>query len=204
MEMLCGLISFPDFSKTMKDTYLISNIQHPINNKKKPSLNIGYSWRRQAGFTLIELLIVIAIIGVLAGGLLLILNPIGQIQKANDAKRKSDLSQLQKALEQYYSDAGKYPVNTATYQITGAPWGGSWSTYTSVIPKDPSSQKNYVYITDAAQQSYWLYASLDNIKDPQVCNNGAACTNATANGVGTACGSNNICNYGVSSSNTTP
>lgn len=51
------------------------------------------------GFTLVELLIVIAIIGLLASGLMMILNPVAQIQKANDARRKSDLGQVQKALE---------------------------------------------------------------------------------------------------------
>ena len=44
------------------------------------------------GFTLLELLIVISLIGVIAAGLLAVLNPMEQISKANDAKRKTDLS----------------------------------------------------------------------------------------------------------------
>jgi type II secretion system protein G len=155
-----------------------------------------------SGFTLIELLIVIAIIGILASGLLIVLNPVRQIQKANDAKRKSDLGQVQKALEQYYNDNGKYPVSTSGYQITGVTWGSPWSNYMQTLPKDPSSSKNYVYVADSIQQTYWLYTSLDNTSDPQLCSSGSPCANATVNNVGASCGG--TCNYGVSSSNTTP
>lgn len=159
---------------------------------------------RKDGFTLVELLIVITVIGILAGGLIVILNPIGQIQKANDAKRKSDLSQIQKVLEQYYNDKGKYPANTPAFQIDGVTWGGSWTGYIPVVPKDPSASKNYVYIADPTQQSYWLYANLDTKSDPQLCAGGSACPNAVANGVADSCGRNKVCDYGVSSSNTKP
>lgn len=156
------------------------------------------------GFTLVELLIVIAIIGLLASGLMMILNPVAQIQKANDARRKSDLGQVQKALEQYYNDNGKYPTNTATYQITGTAWGSPWGTYIQTLPADPTSAKQYVYVTDSTQQTYWLYTSLDNKKDPQLCGTGGTvCPNA-AGLTGSPCGIGAICNYGVSSSNTKP
>lgn len=171
------------------------------NKSTKASQHTGDSYR-QAGFTLVELLIVIGIIGILVSGVVFALNPVGQLQKANDAKRKADLGQLQKALEQYYNDNGKYPTNTATYQISGANWGSSWGNYIQTVPKDPSSAKKYVYVTNGTQQAYWLYTSLDSINDPQLCNSGSACTNATANSVGTACGG--TCNFGVTSSNTTP
>jgi type II secretory pathway pseudopilin PulG len=42
------------------------------------------------------------------------LDPISQFQKSSDARKKSDLSQIQKALEVYYEDAGRYPANPDT------------------------------------------------------------------------------------------
>lgn len=59
------------------------------------------------GFTLVELLVTIAIIGLLATIAFVSLNRARV--KARDAKRLSDLRQLQSALELYFSDNGKYP-----------------------------------------------------------------------------------------------
>jgi len=61
----------------------------------------------EKGFTLIELLIVIVIIGVLAT--LLMTNFVGVRQRGRDAQRKSDLRQIQAALELYRADVGQYP-----------------------------------------------------------------------------------------------
>ena len=150
----------------------------------------------RAGFTLIELLITIAIVGVLAVGLVTVLNPFSQIQKAQDAKRKSDLSQIQKALEIYYQDRGEYPEVTASgYKIKrdGNPveWGSEWLPYMSILPKDPSSSKQYLYKSTA--QTYYIYASLDKgTNNPGHVPGGAAC------------GSGITCNYGVSSPNVSP
>jgi len=59
------------------------------------------------GFTLIELLVVIVIIGILAT---LATVTLGSARgKARDARRVSDVKQIQTALELYYNDAGGYP-----------------------------------------------------------------------------------------------
>ncbi len=160
------------------------------------------------GFTLIELVIVIAIISVLSIFVLSTLDPISQFQKANDGRRKSDLSQVQKALETYYQDNGRYPDNPAAgdYRIkdlsgNAVDWGQDWSPYMIPLPKDPNSSKNYVYYAGSDGQSYYIYASLDRgAKDPQACNNGAVCANVPAVA---SCG-NSVCNYGVSSPNVSP
>ena len=59
------------------------------------------------GFTLIELLVVIAIIGILSSVVLASLNTARA--KARDAKRLSDMHQMQIALEFYYDFFGRYP-----------------------------------------------------------------------------------------------
>ena len=64
--------------------------------------------KNQRGFSLIELLVVIVIIILLAGISIIALN--GQRAKARDAKRISDIKQVQTALEFYYSDEGEYPI----------------------------------------------------------------------------------------------
>lgn len=55
----------------------------------------------QKGFTLIELLIVIAIIGVLAGGIIVVIDPIDKINSANDSRVQGDIASIGKASEAY-------------------------------------------------------------------------------------------------------
>lgn len=63
------------------------------------------------GFTLIELLVVIAIIGLLSTLSILALNTARA--RARDAKRISDVKQIQTALEMYYNDTSDYPSTTS-------------------------------------------------------------------------------------------
>ena len=58
----------------------------------------GANLIRQKGFTLIELLIVIAIIGVLAGAVLLVINPAQLLAEGRDSQRLQDLDAVNKAL----------------------------------------------------------------------------------------------------------
>lgn len=172
----------------------------------------------QKGFTLIELILVVAILAILTGLLLTIVNPVAQFRKANDTRRKSDLAQLQRALEQYYQDHGQYPkysTQSPLYEIVdfsnvdknplpGITWGNAWQPYMNFLPKDPDPTRRYIYVTDASFQTYWIYASLEQgSADPQACNKGFACSNVPSS---TYCGNSasDVCNYGVSSTNTTP
>ncbi len=68
--------------------------------------------QHKKGFTLIELLVVIAIIGILSAIGLVSLN--GAREKARDAQRKSDVSQIRTALILYFDDnSSQYPVVVA-------------------------------------------------------------------------------------------
>ncbi|OGK36862.1 hypothetical protein A3F03_00745 [Candidatus Roizmanbacteria bacterium RIFCSPHIGHO2_12_FULL_41_11] len=147
----------------------------------------------------------------MAAGLTYLIDPLGQIQKANDAKRKSDLEQLQRTLETYYNDNGKYPDTTGStvspyYRLypssVSYDWDSTWTAYNTKLPKDPSSTRNYVYYSTG--QSYWIYASLQRSSDPQACSGGAACSSLNGMGFPSATSCGQTCNYGVSSPNTSP
>ena len=167
-------------------------------------------FRKSNGFTLVELLVVIGIIGILVAAALLVLNPIAQFQKANDAKRKGDLAQIQRALEIYYHDLGKYPQSSSDYKIiynaNTASWGSNlFMPYMNSLPQDPTPGRTYVYFSTPSNnpQSYYLYASLERDNDPQLCNKGSACSSLANNGIPSlSCGK--TCNFGVSSSNVNP
>jgi len=135
------------------------------------------------GFTLIELLIVIAIIGVLAT--LLMVNFVGVRQRARDAQRKSDLRQLQSALEIYRSDNGSYPIADSISGLGNCParvgictgvaacFGNPTcsSVYMQNMPTDPSGSSyynngNYIY-QGTSNGTYILGACLENSGDGQ-------------------------------------
>lgn len=65
---------------------------------------------RITGFTLIELLVVVAIVGVLAS--VILSNLTTARAKGRDARRLSDMKQIQIALELYFSNNIVYPGNT--------------------------------------------------------------------------------------------
>ena len=142
---------------------------------------------------MIELLLIIAIIGVLAGTVIVFINPAVQFQRANDARRKSDLSEIQKALEVYYNDNNSYPV------ATDVSFGSAWDPYMGLVPQDPKpSGRNYVYVQVDAN-TYRMYASLERPTDTPSC--GVQCPSAPAP---PACGVGTGCNFGITSPNTSP
>lgn len=172
---------------------------------------------KSKGFTLVELIVIMGVIGVMAGSTVAILNPVGQFQKQRDGQRKSDLAQIQRGLETYYNDYGRYPAGSPlganSYIVDNGnhDWGTAWSPYITLLPKDPSSNQKYRYFVSANGQMYWIYAHLERTSDPQVCVAGGttACIGANSvvsNLVTYPCGDSaaQVCNYGVSSPNASP
>lgn len=128
------------------------------------------------GFTLMELLIVIALIAILVIAALTLLNPLKQIQKSWDGKRKTELGQLRKVLEDWYNDKNCYPKpdqicykdKTQTIcPICGRQSGSpSFSPYLPSLPCDPQSPgKEYLYQVEDADcpSSYKIYAILSEL-----------------------------------------
>ncbi|MDO8452910.1 MAG: type II secretion system protein [bacterium] len=67
------------------------------------------------GFTLIELLIVIAVIGILMTAVLSAINPVEQLRKGTDTRKRSDAAEFLTALERYYTTFQCY-----SWQMTAA------------------------------------------------------------------------------------
>jgi general secretion pathway protein G len=92
------------------------------------------------GFTLIELLVVISIIGVLSGVVLVAMA--GFREKARDARRQSDITQIIKALELYYAENGQYPSSGGT----GSVWPNTgWSNSRDAVWDSPTLTNSLGY-----------------------------------------------------------
>lgn len=122
------------------------------------------------GFTLIELLVVIAIIGLLSSVVLASLNTARS--RANDAKRLSDIRQVQRALELFATDNnGRYPDTGSVWRSQCPSWGGHAQqsvipglvpTYMSQLPADPqmntaASTCCYMYISNGVEYGFMDY-----------------------------------------------
>jgi len=111
------------------------------------------------GFTLLEILLVVGIISILAGIVIVAINPSKQIAMARNTERKSDLKQINSALQQYYIDNREYPDGLTDELVEICDTGDMASssvpedhcaeglvnlsvlvpTYITAIPKDPQA-----------------------------------------------------------------
>lgn len=98
-------------------------------------------------------------------------------RKSRDAKRKSDLSQIARALQVFNEDFGRYPVGVdgeiigCGEPLEGCAWGEVFSAYSggveqlymSKLPEDPKANFSYFYESDG--ESFSLYAVIENDED---------------------------------------
>lgn len=135
----------------------------------------------QKGFTLIELLVVIAIIGVLSSVILASLNTART--KSRDAKRISDLRQLQVALEFHFDDTGTYPDTSDEWWGTCSAYGSHDDTgangwvpdlapnFLPVLPRDPNEFGTtgcYIYRSDGADYKVIAHGTMEALPCPPV------------------------------------
>jgi len=122
-------------------------------------------------FTLMEITIVLAILILITTALFVFFNPMKEIQRGQDTKRKKELNIMRKTYEDYYTDHNCYPQPTAvcykdqdqTYCPICGDKGGNLPPYLSALPCDPQSpEKEYLYQTDGSDcpQFYKIYAFL--------------------------------------------
>jgi prepilin-type N-terminal cleavage/methylation domain-containing protein len=118
--------------------------------------------KARSAFTLIEILIVVAIIGILASVVLVGLGPVQR--QGRDARRISDLRQVQTGLELYYGKNGNYPLTME--------WGTLQSTLKSAnigvtnVADDPNATQHYLYGSDGI--GYIIGAKLDDHNNPSL------------------------------------
>lgn len=109
------------------------------------------------GFTLLELLVVMVIIGLLAG----YVGPrlFAQIGRSEIKVARAQIDGLQKALDQYRLDNGRYPsTSQGLVALTGKPpeeakWAGPY--LAKSLPKDPWGH-DYVYRSPGEHGEYDL------------------------------------------------
>lgn len=111
--------------------------------------------RNKKGFTLIEALLVIVIIAILAGIVIIAVNPGRQISQANNTQRSSDVKALLDAVHQFGVDnRGTLPANITAVATNVSDAGTDICadlvpTYITAMPVDPTAAgATYVDCTD--------------------------------------------------------
>jgi prepilin-type N-terminal cleavage/methylation domain-containing protein len=114
------------------------------------------------GFTLVELLVVIAIIGVLTA--IITANFSEARERARDAKRLSDVAQIQLALTYYFDKCNTYPASIADINDDTLCAGFPLSKFISKIPTPAEDQQYEYYVKSSGSivSDYILRTSLES------------------------------------------
>ena len=108
--------------------------------------------KSKKGFTLIEILLTIAVIAILAGIVIVAVNPFKQLMDARNTQRNADVTTILNAVYQYTVDeSGTLPATITTTPTAVCATGGACAglidlsvlttaeKYLTSMPKDPST-----------------------------------------------------------------
>jgi prepilin-type N-terminal cleavage/methylation domain-containing protein len=135
--------------------------------------------KKQKGFTLVELLVVIAIVAILAGAVLIAINPAAMMQKARDSRRLGDMDTLVKAMTLALTE-GEITLTNMAAATTSAQAdaqtvdGTGWirftipatktglSRYVAALPLDPTNTTPNVYSFQSTLTDFEINAVLEH------------------------------------------
>ena len=120
----------------------------------------------RGGWTLIELLTVVAIIALLATGIIMMVST--QLGRARDATRIADLKDTQVYLERYSIDTGRYPVQT-NFATMASDLGTQYSEYDN----NTADPKNLLYTYNSDGLTYCMCAEFE--RHGEKANSNATC-----------------------------
>jgi general secretion pathway protein G len=119
--------------------------------------------RRDAGVTLIEMLIVILLIGLVSA--IVAINVLPSLDRGRTEKARSDIAQLESALELFRIDFGRYPTMEEGLTALASPppraagptaeRGPSY--LRGALPNDPWGRA-YAYVVPGAASDYEIYS----------------------------------------------
>lgn len=153
---------------------------------KKEHIHHKYPFERifhLRGFSLLEIIVALAILTSVSAGLFIAVNPLSQLNKAEDAKRLSNLQEIRQALGVYYQDHNCYPASPSPFTAvlaSGTEWSetvsGKTVLYMKKVPKDPNGA-SYTYTTDASACPQWnvVFAKLEKSQLASSLNRNALC-----------------------------
>jgi len=140
---------------------------------------------KQKGFTLIEMLVVIAIIAILAGAVLIAINPAETMRKSRDSTRLSDMDTLRSAINMALAEGEITLMNLDSPTNSGVdsqaadgtgyirytkvdPEGAGLARYIPALPKDPINDDGvHVYTFRSTANDYEINARLESASNTE-------------------------------------